>query len=1798
MRLAAGVGIALLALVVAQGLWRTSLHAQGCTANPVVCENQLTGNPSSQWDVNGGGDSTIQGFTTDISVNKGQTVSFKIKTPASSYHLDIYRLGYYAGLGARLVATVQPSVSLPQTQPACLTDDTGLYDCGNWAVSASWAVPSTVVSGLYLARLVRNDTGGASHVPFVVRDDASHSDLVFQTSDTTWQAYNSFGGNSFYIGSGPGTQGNAYKLSYNRPFNDRATTGGLGETNWIFWGEYPMIRWLEANGYNVSYMAGMDTDRYGTTLLPNGHKVFLSVGHDEYWSGGARANVEAARSAGLHLAFFSGNEIYWKTRWENSTDSSKTPYRTLVCYKETWSNTPVDPEDPPTWTGTWRDPRFSPPADGGRPENALSGTMFMVNRGPGGDAGGTPITVPSMFSKLRFWRNTSVAALTAGQTATLGDYELGYEWDEDLDNGSRPTGLIRMSTTTQTVPELLLDFGNTTGPGTATHHLTLYRAASGALVFGAGTVQWTFGLDNDHDGQASVTDPAVKQATVNLLADMGAQPATLQSGLVQATASTDTTPPTSVITFPTAGGTVQAATVLTITGTATDIGGAVGGVEVSTDGGATWHPANGLESWSYSWTPGNTGPATIRSRAVDDSGNLETPSAGVAITVGARTCPCSIWSPSVTPSIAAATDPGAVELGMRFRSDVAGTITGVRFYKGATNTGTHVGHLWTNSGTLLGSVTFTGETPTGWQQANFPTGIAIAPNTTYVISYYTPAGDYAADSAFFASAGVDAAPLHALKDGQDGSNGVYVYGSGGGFPNATSLSTNYWVDVVLNGTSGGTTGPTIVGETPYGGATGVSISTTVMATFGGAIDPTTLTTSTFQLFDPSATLVPASVSYTASTYTATLTPTSALAGTTTYTAVVRGGSSGVKDTSGNPMPADVSWTFTTAAPPGVCPCSLWTNSAAPGLADAGPDSPVELGIKFTADVSGWVTGVRFYKSAANTGTHVGNLWNTSGTLLATVTFSNETASGWQTASFAAPVAVTANTVYVISYHATVGHYSDDDGENSPLTGPGVNSPPLHAPADGVSGPNGVFAYGATSSYPSGGYQSSNYWVDLVFATSLGGGGGTTPPTITSVSPANGATNVPLNPTVTASFSEAVDPTTVNTSTFQLLDPSHNVLSATVVNNGAALTATLTPSAQLVPSTTYTAQILGGSSGLKDTSGDPLASTYTWSFTTATAPNCPCSLWPSSTVPAVPDAADSSPVEVGLRFRSDQAGYITGVRFYKGATNIGTHVGHLWTDAGTLLSTATFVNETASGWQEALLPAPVAIAANTVYVVSYFAPAGEYASTAGYFAGGSFDAPPLHGVQDASPDSNGVYVYATSGTFPTATFGSTNYWVDVVFSLTAPATVTSVSPVNGATSVATTTGVSAVFSAALTATSVTTSTFQLTDPSNNLVASSVTYNPSTLTATLTPTAALVTGTTYMAMLHGGTTAPTILDASNNPLASNVTWSFTTGVPLPPPAVASVTPANGSTGLAVTTAPTATFNHAMNAATITTSTFVLQGPGGVTVPATVAYNATTFTATLTPSSSLALNTTYTATVVGGSSGVADTNGLKLGASVAWTFTTVAGTPALITQEASVSRDTSGTMTTPAFSTKTAGDLIVAFVGYDGPSSSAETASVSGAGLTWSLAVRTNTQHGTSEIWTAKATGVLTNVTVTSVPSTGAMHGSLTVVAFANASGIGSTASANASTGTEKVPFSSIAAGNWAFAVGNDWDRSVARTPVSGQVLVHQRLDSSTGDTYWVQSTTAPSSTTGVVTIQDSAPTNDRWNYAAVEIVATRK
>ncbi len=1332
--------------------------------NPIVLENENPGTDPSVWYVEGPGDSNIQGFGTDMSVNRGETVHFKIDTDASAYHIDIYRLGYYHGDGARNVGTGVITAPLPQTQPACLYEETtGLTDCGNWAESAHWDVPAGAVSGIYVAKLTRDDaTEGTSHIVFIVRDDASTSDLLFQTSDATWQAYNLYGGKSVYpAGGGPPGFNHATKASYNRPFDIRHADGAPGDD--VFAAEYPMVRWLEANGYDVSYTSSVDTDRRGGLIQL--HKVFLSVGHDEYWSGPQRANVTAARDAGVNLAFFSGNEVYWKTRYEPSIDGSGTPYRTMVVYKEgslgeNVCGTKCDPNL--AWTGLWRDgcaPPYDPVTNGAcLPENALTGQISW-------DGTIGAIQVPDTYKDLRFWRNTSIAALAPGQTATLGAQSLGSEWDWEHPQyqSSYPPRRIKLSTT-------ILNG--------LTHHLSLYRADSGALVFGAGTIQWSWGLDSFHTFSQVGTNADMQQATVNLFADMGATPGSLQPGLIEATASSDTQSPASVITAPADGTTTALNNTVNIQGTAADAGGGVvAGVEVSVDGGATWHAATGASTWSYAWSPTAEGSVTIKSRAFDDTGNLENPTGSanvITATVTAPECPCSVFPPSEAPATPSVNDgSGANELGMRFRADVDGFITALRYYKPAGATGTHTGNLWTNTGTNLARQEFTNESASGWQEVALPTPVPITAGTTYVVSYFSASGDYLGVNYYFTHQ-VGNGLVHGLADGADGANGLYQYNATTTFPTQSYRSSNYYADVVFTTSTGpDVTPPTVSSHVPATGATGVTASSAVTVTFSEALDPGTVSSATFELRDPLDASVPASVTYDSGTHTATLVPSAALDTLTTYTAIVHGGTADprIKDESGNPLAADVSWSFTTAGPapqsfmvfpPSQVPTSPLVNDNAGAM---------ELGMRFRADVDGVITALRYYKPAGATGTHTGNLWTGTGTNLARQVFTNETASGWQEVTLPTPVPITAGTTYVVSYFTASGDYLGVNYYFTQQAGNGL----VHGLADGTDGPNGLYQYTATTAFPTQSFRSSNYYADVLFIPDVPD---ITPPTVTAHVPATAATGVPSNSTVTVTFSEALDASTVSGVTFELRDALNASVPASVTYDSGTQTATLTPSTTLGLLATYTAIVHGGTTDprIRDPSGNALAADVSWSFTIAATAACPCRVFPPSEAPTNPVSNDHDPaggIELGMRFRADADGVITALRYYKPAGATGLHTGNLWTSAGTNLAQQAFTGETASGWQEVALPTPVPITAGTTYVVSYFSASGDYVSTLDYFTQ-QVGTGPVHGLADGTDGPNGLYQYTAATTLPTQSFRSSNYYVDVVFNFNASLLTQSIS----------------------------------------------------------------------------------------------------------------------------------------------------------------------------------------------------------------------------------------------------------------------------------------------------------------------------------------------------------------------------------------------------------------------------------------
>ncbi|WP_146173517.1 Ig-like domain-containing protein [Pontibacter mucosus] len=448
----------------------------------------------------------------------------------------------------------------------------------------------------------------------------------------------------------------------------------------------------------------------------------------------------------------------------------------------------------------------------------------------------------------------------------------------------------------------------------------------------------------------------------------------------------------------------------------------------------------------------------------------------------------------------------------------------------------------------------------------------------------------------------------------------------------------------------------------------------------------------------------------------------------------------------------------------VCPCSVFTQAFTPSGSLQNDGQAIQVGMKFRSSVAGTVTGVRFYKQSGNTGTHTGQLYSSTGTLLASVVFQNETASGWQQASFSSPVAVTAGTTYLISYHSSGGGYSADDNGFSQAV---VNGP-LTGLQNGVDGANGVYRYTASPAFPTSNYQSSNYFVDVVFET------GTQPsneaPAVAITSPANNASfTAPASINITASASDP-DGTVSKVEFFQ---GTTKIGEDTNISDGWSYTW------NDVPAGSYA--ITARATDDKGTMATSVAVNIT---VTAGPLTCPCTVFKATDAPANALYNDGQAIQVGMKFRSSVAGYVTGVRFYKQSGNTGTHTGQLYSSTGTLLASVVFQNETASGWQQASFSSPVAVTAGTTYLISYHSSGGGYSANNPYFTQ-AVENHPLRALASGEDGPNGVYKYSANPDFPDRFFLSANYWVDVVFdtndlpSNEAP-TVSLTTPANNAT----------------------------------------------------------------------------------------------------------------------------------------------------------------------------------------------------------------------------------------------------------------------------------------------------------------------------------------------------------------------------------------------------------------------------------
>ena len=493
-----------------------SLFAQ--SANPIQIENQNPG--TTAWLItNAANANEIEGYASLTSVNAGSQISFFVNTIDPQYTLTIYRLGYYGGLGGRQMT--QPVTLTGIAQPIPTPDPTyGMAEC-NWSSPYVLTVPSNWVSGMYVVKLVGSQSGKQRYIVFVVRNDGRASDLMFQSSVSTYQAYNAWGGKSLYTyNSTDGVA--AVKVSYNRPYDDSQGAGNL-----LQW-ELDMLAYLEQEGYDVVYSTDVDTHESPSQLLL--HKGYLSVGHDEYWSYEMRQNVTAARDAGVNLGFFSADTCNWQIRFETSPITGAAD-RTQVGYKNLWQEDP-DASNPATYylvTATWGQARYTYP---GHPEDALIGAMY---NGAEPVDGNIIVTDPSssVFANTGLTNGSAITGL------------LGYEASAEA--GNQPADTILLAHSPYTAPNGSTAYGD----------MTVYQAASGATVFSTGTVQWSWGLSDisPWGPTTSIVNPVAEQITQNVLGEFinsSASPTASATGTPTATPkSSASATPTAVLATPT-----------------------------------------------------------------------------------------------------------------------------------------------------------------------------------------------------------------------------------------------------------------------------------------------------------------------------------------------------------------------------------------------------------------------------------------------------------------------------------------------------------------------------------------------------------------------------------------------------------------------------------------------------------------------------------------------------------------------------------------------------------------------------------------------------------------------------------------------------------------------------------------------------------------------------------------------------------------------------------------------------------------------------------------------------------------------------------------------------------------------------------------------------------------------------------------------------------------------------------------------------------------------------------------------
>ncbi len=438
------------------------------TSSVIAAENAKPG--TTDWVVTQSelANSQIEAYASATSVQVGETLRLYVSTKNdyTPYTLDVFRLGWYRGLGGRLMYQAKETGraqgyyntnALAVTAcPACaFNSQTKLLEA-NWTPSVTLTVPANWLSGVYEAKFTTSN-GSQYYLNFDVRSNA-HTTYIVITDDTTVAAYNHWGGYSLYTGPDNTYNSRAYAVSLDRPVDSQDIHGLPFEIN--------AIRWLEWNSYDVSYMSSVDLQEHAERLL--NHRVYISLGHDEYWSWEMRQGVLTARDSGISLLFMGADAGDWQIRFAPS--SAGVTDRVIICYKQGYLD-PLWKVNNARVTVKWREAPVS------LPENAFRGVMtssYSLH----------PPGYPWYLDARAI--SSPLLAGTGLTTATpYGCQVVGYEWDKVVDNGLNPPGLIVLGTSPTVDFQGHRDISNT----------VYYMANPNALVFSSGSIQWSYALD-------------------------------------------------------------------------------------------------------------------------------------------------------------------------------------------------------------------------------------------------------------------------------------------------------------------------------------------------------------------------------------------------------------------------------------------------------------------------------------------------------------------------------------------------------------------------------------------------------------------------------------------------------------------------------------------------------------------------------------------------------------------------------------------------------------------------------------------------------------------------------------------------------------------------------------------------------------------------------------------------------------------------------------------------------------------------------------------------------------------------------------------------------------------------------------------------------------------------------------------------------------------------------------------------------------------------------------------------------